>query len=92
MYKENNEIKGFIGILDKKIEMLFISPKYFLQGVGKKLINFALQHCSSTLVDVNEQNKNALLFYEKSGFKVFGRDERDGFGKNYPILHLKLHK
>ena len=41
-------------------------------------------------VDVNEQNDKALGFYLRMGFRIIGRDETDGMGKPYPILHLQL--
>lgn len=41
-------------------------------------------------VDVNEQNDKALGFYLRMGFRIIGRNETDGMGKPYPILHLQL--
>jgi putative acetyltransferase len=35
----NNRILAFMGTTDKKIEMLFISPDYMGQGIGKLLMN-----------------------------------------------------
>jgi putative acetyltransferase len=39
---EDDFVTGFIGVADKKIEMLFIDPKYFGKGLGKMLMNFAI--------------------------------------------------
>ena len=41
-------------------------------------------------VDVNEQNTQALHFYQNRGFEVIARDAIDGQGKAYPILHMQL--
>jgi putative acetyltransferase len=41
-------------------------------------------------VDVNEQNEQAVGFYLKMGFQVEGRSDEDGFGKPYPLLHMRL--
>ena len=38
--------------------------------------------------NVNEQNKQAVGFYKKMGFKVTGRSEVDDLGKPYPLLNL----
>ena len=84
-----NKIIGFIGLNNTKIEMLFIDPKYFGKGFGKNLINFAIENHNANLVDVNEQNTNAKKFYEKQGFKVYERTEKDDLGKDYPILKMK---
>ena len=88
--KDNDIIKGFIGIDKDKIEMLFIEDKYRGNGIGKKLIKYAIDKYNVKYVDVNEQNKKAVGFYIHLGFKVFDRSEIDGQGNPFPILHMKL--
>ena len=41
---------------------------------------------------MNEQNAQAVGFYEHMGYKVVSRDELDTEGKPYPILHLEWKK
>lgn len=84
------EVIGFIGVADKKVEMLFLDPTCIGKGVGKQLMLFALEHLNVTGVDVNEQNRNAVSFYEKFGFKTYDRTEKDPEGKDYPILKMRL--
>ncbi len=43
-----------------------------------------------TKVDVNEQNPQAVGFYEHMGFRLVSKSELDGEGKPYPILHMQL--
>lgn len=83
-------IAGFVGVAGNSIEMLFVSPAYFSMGVGRALTIFSIDSLNCITVDVNEQNTKALSFYEKSGFKTFGRSETDGLGKPYPLLHMRL--
>lgn len=80
---------GFIGLSDDMIEMLFIDPGHQSKGYGSVLIEFAKNRGVSK-VDVNEQNRSALRFYEAKGFSVIGRDPTDDFGRPYPILHMSL--
>jgi putative acetyltransferase len=40
-------------------------------------------------VDVNEQNPEAVRFYEACGFAVVGRSEVDGSGRPFPLLHMQ---
>ncbi len=89
---ENSKIMGFMGIADRKVEMLFVLPDYFRQGVGKKLMQYALNELDINAVDVNEQNTSALTFYKKLGFEVIKRSEVDDMGKPYPILHLRIQE
>lgn len=85
-----NEIVGFCGITDKKIEMLFVSPFAQGQGIGSMLCRYAIAHQDAVKVDVNEQNTRAIDFYKKMGFQVMGRSSLDGQGKPYPLLHMAL--
>ena len=87
---EDDLVIGFIGIADKKIEMLFLDPKYFGQGLGKMLINFAIGELAADKVDVNEQNIKAVNFYKKFGFEIIERTEKDDQARNYPLLRMKL--
>ena len=81
---------GFIGMDNRKIEMLFLLPESIGKGYGKFLLNFALTELYATEVDVNEQNENAVTFYEHFGFVTYDRSELDPSGKPYPILHMRL--
>lgn len=85
-----NVIAGFIGIAEKKVEMLFLDPKYFGLGLGHKLLSFAVKELNADKVDVNEQNTKALKFYQKFGFETFERTDKDDQGRSYPLLRLKL--
>lgn len=88
--ESSKRIIGFSGVLDGKIEMLFIHPEWFGKGLGKSLLRYAVDHQGATEVDVNEQNEQAVGFYLKNGFEVVGRSETDGQGEPYPLLHMKV--
>ena len=86
----NGEILGFCGVSNGNIEMLFISPEARGKGIGKLLAMRAIKEQEALRVDVNEQNEQALGFYQRIGFSVKGRSPVDGQGKSYPLLHLTL--
>jgi putative acetyltransferase len=90
--KAEEEAIGFIGINEKSIQMLFIHPDARGKGLGKTLIDFAKNEYDINTVDVNEQNEQAVGFYEKLGFITFERSERDGAGKPFPILSMTLKR
>jgi len=85
-------ITGFAGIAAGKIEMLFIDPEHRGQGLGKLLLNHAIDYFHADQLDVNEQNAQALGFYIKQGFEAIGRSELDGMGQPYPLLHMRLRR
>lgn len=87
---ENEEAKGFASVAEGNLEMLFIHDEARGKGLGKMLYQFMKDKTGLTKVDVNEQNPQAIGFYEKMGFKQVGRSEKDGSGKDYPIIHMSL--
>lgn len=87
---DNGDPIAFMGIEDNKLEMLFIAPDFREKGLGKKLLLYGIENYQVNELDVNEQNPQAKGFYEYMGFKVYKRDELDGQGNPYPILHMRL--
>lgn len=59
---QDNKHLGFIGINDRKIEMLFVDSNLIGKGVGTCLINFVFDKYNVNEVVVNEQNPNAHIF------------------------------
>lgn len=85
-----DQIKAFLGVSDDMIEMLFVHDSERGKGIGKSLLMFAINDLRLKKVDVNEQNIQALYFYEKFGFKRVGYSKLDSEGMPYPIVHLEL--
>ncbi|WP_136253953.1 GNAT family N-acetyltransferase [Onishia niordana] len=86
----SGEILGFCGVHDGNIEMLFIAPHARGEGIGSLLLDDAVTAQGATRVDVNEQNPQALGFYQHKGFAVRDRSPLDGLEKPYPLLHMEL--
>lgn len=80
---------GFIGIENQTIEMLFISPEYRGKGIGKKFIQYGIEMFSINEVTVNEQNPQAIGFYEHMGFAAYKRTDLDEQGRPYPLLYME---
>lgn len=90
--QEERHLVGFIGLSVDVIQMLFIDATVRGKGIGKQLIQFAIQKKGARLVDVNEQNQQALGFYEHMGFTTVHRSPIDDAGKPYPILTMRLRR
>ena len=89
---DHEQIKGFMGINGQKVEILFINAKARGKGYGRKLLNYGIQELNIDELAVNEQNPQAVGFYEHMGFKVVERSATDDQGNPYPILRMKLDK
>lgn len=88
---ENNKgvPAGFMGIEDQNLEMLFIDASQRGTGIGKQLLNLGFEKHGVNELAVNEQNPQAVGFYEHLGFEVVDRSELDDQGNPYPILIMK---
>lgn len=89
MYQGNRPL-AFMGVENRKIEILFVAPDCFGNGFGKQLVRIAMEQYGVCYVDVNEQNPQAEGFYRHLGFRTFERTETDGQGNPFPILKMKL--
>ncbi|MRT43153.1 acetyltransferase [Enterobacteriaceae bacterium RIT702] len=86
---EEQSIVGFLGVAENRLEMLFVAPQVFGLGIGKQLLRYAIEQLNVSELDVNEQNPQALGFYQNQGFVITGRSPLDGQGNPFPLLHLR---
>ena len=80
---------GFMALHQNSVEALFMDPGHRRHGGGRQMLNHARSLKGPLVVDVNEQNPQALQFYLAEGFQVVGRSELDGGGRPFPLLHLR---
>ncbi|SIT84710.1 acetyltransferase [Pontibaca methylaminivorans] len=80
---------AFMLIDDGHMEALFVDPARRGTGIGAALVQHGLTLHSQMTTDVNEQNGQAVRFYERMGFRRTGRSPIDGQGRPYPLIHLE---
>jgi uncharacterized glyoxalase superfamily protein PhnB/GNAT superfamily N-acetyltransferase len=87
---DDDRALGFMALADDDIAALFLEPGARGRGGGRRLVEHAQQLRRRDLtVDVNEQNPQAVGFYEAVGFRVVGRSPLDGAGRPFPLLHMR---
>ena len=89
-YNESGEAVAFMGIENNRLEMLFISDDERGKGIGKQLLLYGISKYGVQELTVNEQNPQAIGFYEHMGFKTYKRTELDEEGNAYPLLYMRL--
>ncbi|MDO5339367.1 MAG: GNAT family N-acetyltransferase [Eubacteriales bacterium] len=87
---ESGEAVAFMGIENNRLEMLFISDDERGKGIGKQLLLYGISNYGVQELTVNEQNPQAIGFYEHMGFKTYKRTELDEEGNAYPLLYMRL--
>lgn len=80
---------AFAGIDGQKLEMLFVCAENRGRGIGRRLLQYAVEKYAVNELAVNEQNPQAAGFYEHMGFKVYRRSDTDEQGNAYPLLYMK---
>ena len=80
---------AFMGVEGQRLEMLFLSPEERGAGLGRQLLVYGIRRYGICEVTVNEQNPQAVGFYEHMGFAVYKRTDHDEMGDPYPLLYMK---
>jgi len=81
---------AFLGTENGRLEMLFLAPEAQGHGLGRRLLEYGMAHYNIRELTVNEQNPQAVGFYEHLGFRTYKRTETDEEGGPYPLLYMKL--
>ena len=62
---------AFMGIEGPRLEMLFLSPAERGAGLGRQLLEYGIRHYHLQELTVNEQNPQAVGFYQHMGFETY---------------------
>ena len=88
---ESDKIVGFMGTQNNRLEMLFLLPSAMGKGIGKMLLLHGIENYGVNELTVNEQNPQAVGFYQHMGFETYKRTALDEEGNTYPLLYMKLN-
>ncbi len=86
---ETRQPLAFMGIEEQKLEMLFVCAEARGRGIGKQLLAYGMARYDVQEVTVNEENPQAIGFYQHMGFQTIRRSAVDEQGNAYPILYMK---
>lgn len=70
---EEDQIKGFIGIVEGYIAGIFVLITEQTKGIGQQLLNAAKEKYDKLTLNVYEKNVKAICFYKKNGFRVISK-------------------
>ena len=75
--EENNNILGFVGLVENYVAGIFVDKNFRGKGAGKKLLDYIKSIKNNLTLNVYEKNIGALKFYKREGFTVvqFGVDK-----------------
>lgn len=69
---DDGVVKGIIRINNSEIEKLYVEPTFQSQGIGAKLLQFAVEEKKANNLWALEYNKRGIAFYQRNGFVLTG--------------------
>ncbi len=81
---------GFIGLLDSFIGGLFVDPDYGRRGIGRALVEHALERRAELTLEVYAANEKACAFYQKIGGVEIGRRPKDDNELPFELIRMRI--
>lgn len=71
VFEDRHQLKGFISLTENNfIGALFVANDFQNQHIGSKLLKYVRRKRPHLCLKVFARNENALLFYQRAGFKI----------------------
>ena len=87
---DDGTVKGFVCVEATEIKKLFVEPVLQNEGIGSKLLQFAVENGADYLWAL-EKNTAAIRFYKRYGFRLTGDKKLEEDTTEY-LVKLKLEK
>jgi ribosomal protein S18 acetylase RimI-like enzyme len=89
--RDGDAVVGFSSIDGSYVSFLYINPDYYGQGIGRKLLQIAVEAIGpGAWTIVLHNNKSAIGLYESEGFKEAHRFDSNNAG--YPCTCLRMER
>ena len=85
---DDGVVKGFIQLDGSKVAKLFVEPVLQGNGIGAKLLDYAVAQKQVNHLWALEKNVKAIRFYERHGFHLTGEKELEEGTTEY-LVKLK---
>ena len=91
VYKENDEILGFISIDDSEIKAINVKDNQQRRGIGTKLVNYCKENISESeiVIKIFEKNMNAIIFFSNLEFKNIKIQLNEKFNEKEYVMQFK---
>lgn len=81
-------VKGYILVHDGEVRKLFVEPVLQGQGIGARLLEYAVEHLGAKTLWALEKNTGAIRFYQRHGFRLTG-DKRLEDGTSEYLVRME---
>ena len=88
---DDGVIRGFAAVVGRELTKLYVDPFFQHQGVGARLLAWAVDTCGARTLWALEKNEGALRFYARHGFRLTGEWKyEEGTRERLVRMELKI--
>ncbi len=87
---DDGVVRGIIRVSDDEIEKLYVEPQFQGQGIGARLLEFAVGELHADKLWALEYNTRGISFYKRHGFELTG--EKMTEDDWVPLVKMELSK
>lgn len=82
-------VKGLIHIEGDEVKELYVDHFFQDQGIGSKLLEYAIENYDVKFLWALEKNPEAIRFYERHGFKLSGEKKFEEGTPEYLVMLVR---
>ena len=82
---DDGVVKGFILVKGGEVRKLFVEPVLQGQGIGAKLLEYAVEHLDAKTLWAFAKNTDAIRFYQRHGFRLTGEKQLEDGTSEYLV-------
>ena len=86
---DDGVVKGFLLVHSGEVKKLFVEPVLQGQGIGARLLEYAVEHLGAKTLWALEKNTGAIRFYQRHGFRVTGERRLEDGTSEYLVKMRK---
>lgn len=89
VYEKDDDIRGFIGMMENYIAGIFVGEKFRSCGIGRELLDYAKSVKKELSLSVYKKNQAAARFYLRNGFEISSEAEDEATGEIEMLMRWK---
>lgn len=86
VYEKDDDIRGFIGIMENYIAGFFVDEKFRSCGIGGELLEYVKSVKKELRLSVYKKNQAAVRFYLRNGFVNSSEAEDEATGETEMLM------
>lgn len=87
LYEKDQEIQGFVGMMEDYLAGIFVDKKCRSMGIGKSLLDCVKKNNPAFSLNVYQKNQRAVAFYLREGLSIVSKGiDKDTAETDYTMV------